>query len=156
MLVGRRLSWHRNGMTKSDTIEERARELAQRALNTLEEVMVNGCKEDASRVKAATAILDRGYGKPTQAIIAIPQRNTRSAALAALSDAELLLMIGELRNREGGRDAKVANDGGGLETACDPLYLTHEVETPYINRGQQIEITPAAHTEFPFADPLCE
>lgn len=143
--------------------EQRARELADVALDTLEEVMRNGCKDDAPRVRAASEILDRGYGKPTQAIITIPARVTRSNALAALSDSELLQLIGELRNRKstGGGDANLWNDHSGLETACDHLRLTRSPQTPddeseivVIYRPGEVSNPPAAISEF--VDPLCE
>jgi hypothetical protein len=155
----------------NDPIEQRARELATVALDTLHDCMVNGSKEDASRVKAASVVLDRGYGKPTQAIIAIPQRNAGSAALAALTDGELLALIGEIRNQRGGRDAKLRIAARGLETACDPLNLTRDslpeeesllIFDPGVPRNPRFTprnpdgSLPAATAEFPFADPLCD
>ena len=48
---------------QSQTLTELARSLTEDALNTLLDVARNG-RTDAARVSAATAILDRGYGKP--------------------------------------------------------------------------------------------
>src|SRR5262245_5812979 len=45
-----------------------AKEMAPDAIKTLVDVMKNPKSPAAARVSAATAILDRGYGKPTQAI----------------------------------------------------------------------------------------
>jgi hypothetical protein len=44
-----------------------ARELTQQAIDTLAAIMNDPKVPPASRVSAATAILDRGHGKPTQA-----------------------------------------------------------------------------------------
>lgn len=44
-----------------------ARKYTKSALKTLSEIMVNGQLE-SSRVMAATALLDRGHGKPAQAL----------------------------------------------------------------------------------------
>jgi hypothetical protein len=48
------------------SIAELARQFTDDALRTLVDICRNG-QSDASRVAAATAILDRGYGKPLQA-----------------------------------------------------------------------------------------
>src|ERR1700676_4842408 len=45
-----------------------ARELTPDAIDTLEQVMKDPKAPPAARVGAATAILDRGWGKPKQAI----------------------------------------------------------------------------------------
>jgi hypothetical protein len=45
-----------------------ARELTQEAIDTLAAVMNDPKAPPAARVSAATAILDRGHGKPTQAV----------------------------------------------------------------------------------------
>ena len=71
-------SGNRNGRPKrSATIETRrviddvktaARELTPDALSTLQTVMNDPKAPSAARVGAATAVLDRGWGRPTQAI----------------------------------------------------------------------------------------
>jgi hypothetical protein len=56
------------GRPKSDkTIIELARTMTEDALNTLYSVMMESDKDQA-RVAAASAILDRGWGKPPQAL----------------------------------------------------------------------------------------
>jgi hypothetical protein len=45
-----------------------ARELTQQAIDTLAAIMNDPKAPAAARVSAATAILDRGHGKPTQAV----------------------------------------------------------------------------------------
>ena len=139
-------------MATTDPIEQRARDLAQRALETLDSIMQDGDR-DSARVAAANAVLDRGYGKPTQAIIAIPARNASSAALAALTDAELLALIGEIRNQRRGGDPGFTDRGGGLETACDPLSLPQPA--PYQKLIANNSLSGPADTS-EFHDPLCD
>jgi hypothetical protein len=55
------------GRPKEDTLlRELARERTEAALDTLTAVMQNKKAPAAARVSAATAILDRGYGRPCQ------------------------------------------------------------------------------------------
>lgn len=51
----------------SARVRDAAREHTEAALQVLVDIAVSGTSE-AARVSAATAILDRGYGKPTQPI----------------------------------------------------------------------------------------
>lgn len=48
-------------------LADMAKDHAEMALRTLAEIAQNG-ESEAARVSAATAILDRGYGKPAQAV----------------------------------------------------------------------------------------
>lgn len=49
------------------SLREAARSFTDDALKVLAEIMVNGTGE-AARIAAASAILDRGHGRPTQAV----------------------------------------------------------------------------------------
>ena len=49
-------------------VKAAARELTPQALETLQEVMENKRAPPAARVSAATAILDRGWGRPTETV----------------------------------------------------------------------------------------
>lgn len=49
-------------------LAEMAKEHADAALLTLAEIMTDTAAPSAARVSAAVAMLDRGYGKPTQMI----------------------------------------------------------------------------------------
>lgn len=69
-------------------LRELARERTEEAIETLADVMLNG-ESDSARVAAATALLDRGYGKPPQSIaVDANVRDTRSVQIAqAIADA---------------------------------------------------------------------
>jgi hypothetical protein len=73
-------------------ISELARLRGPRALDVLEDAMENAT-EDRDRIRAAEAILDRGYGKAAQAIIAVPASRRQAALLASLSDDQLVAVI---------------------------------------------------------------
>jgi hypothetical protein len=49
-------------------VSDAARERTQDAIDTLASIMNNEKAPAAARISAATALLDRGYGKPAQAI----------------------------------------------------------------------------------------
>lgn len=54
--------------------------------------MRDGIK-DSDRIKAAEAILDRGFGKAAQAIIQVPASQRQQAMLSALTDEQLVAII---------------------------------------------------------------
>jgi hypothetical protein len=74
-------------------IGELARARGAKALDVLEEVMEDPIAEDRDRVRAAEALLDRGYGKAAQAIIAVPAARRQAALLASMSDEQLVAII---------------------------------------------------------------
>lgn len=74
-------------------IDELARLRGAAALDVLEEVMEDTFAEDRDRVRAAEAILDRGYGKPSQAIIQVPATRRQAALLAGMTDDQLVAII---------------------------------------------------------------
>jgi hypothetical protein len=51
-----------------EELKEAFREAAPDALEVLKKIMLNDRARDADRIKAAEIILDRGYGKPVQAV----------------------------------------------------------------------------------------
>ena len=53
---------------KRELISELAREWAEDAVGALATIMQDGAAPAAARVSAATAILDRGFGRPVQGI----------------------------------------------------------------------------------------
>lgn len=76
----------------SKGIDELARQHAPRAIELLADTMETAV-EDRDKIRAAEAILDRGYGKPSQAIIAIPANRRQAALLAGMSDEQLVAVI---------------------------------------------------------------
>jgi hypothetical protein len=76
----------------SKGIDELARQHAPRAIELLADTMETAV-EDRDKIRAAEAILDRGYGKPSQAIIAIPANRRQAALLAGMSDDDLVAII---------------------------------------------------------------
>jgi translation initiation factor IF-2 len=73
-------------------IDDLAREHAPDAIGVLVEEMQNAV-ESRDRIRAAEAVLDRGYGKPSQAIIQVPANRRQAALLAAMSDDALIATI---------------------------------------------------------------
>jgi hypothetical protein len=73
-------------------ISELARSHAPRAIELLADAM-EVAETDKDRIRAAEAILDRGYGKPSQAIIAIPATRRQALAAAAFNDDQLVAII---------------------------------------------------------------
>jgi hypothetical protein len=69
-----------------------ARSHAPRAIEVLAN-LVDNAVEDKDQIRAAEAILDRGYGKPSQAIIAIPATRRQALAAAAFNDEQLVAII---------------------------------------------------------------
>jgi hypothetical protein len=58
----------RTVLANGKTLREMAREHTEVALNALIEVVTSDKTSDTARVTAAQALLDRGWGKPTQPI----------------------------------------------------------------------------------------
>lgn len=78
-------------MTKS--LADKAREFSDRALATINEIMEDPFAEDKDRLKAASEMLDRGHGKATQAVIALPAGQATRDEAAKLTRAQLLEII---------------------------------------------------------------
>ena len=82
-------------------VSDRAREHSERAIEVIAEIMDDPSEEARDRLRAAEAMLDRGYGKAAQAVIAIPADRAARAAAALYSDDELSTIIeGEIVRRE--------------------------------------------------------
>ena len=75
------------------TADSLAREHTEQAINTLAEVMVDPFAENRERLTAANSLLDRGHGKPNQAIIAVPGNRELAALLAQMSNDELAQIV---------------------------------------------------------------
>lgn len=79
----------------SRAIDSIAREHASKAIDTLVEVMTDPFAENRDRISAADKVLDRGHGKPSQAIIAVPGNRAAAALLASMSDDELMKILNQ-------------------------------------------------------------
>ncbi len=76
-----------------------AREHTEDAIQVITEVMNDPFAEDRDKLSAANAILDRGHGKPSQAIIAVPASKAQAALLAAMGDDELMHIVNQAQIR---------------------------------------------------------
>jgi hypothetical protein len=81
-------------------VKAAAREMTPKALATLEQVMDDPKAPPAARVGAATAVLDRAWGRPTQSI----------EGQVDLSFERMILMAIEREERQSLRAAPSAND----------------------------------------------
>jgi hypothetical protein len=78
------------------TIGEAARSYAEKALTALVDIAGDKTAPKAARVSAATALLDRGWGKPTQPISGDDEMPpvSHSIDMAGLSEATLREIAG--------------------------------------------------------------
>ena len=75
------------------TADALARQHTEQAIETLAQVMADPFAENRERLTAANSLLDRGHGKPNQAIIAVPGNRQIAALLATKSDDELMAIL---------------------------------------------------------------
>ena len=94
-------------------VKAAARELTPQALATLECVMANAKAPPAARVGAATALLDRGWGKPGQGVEISGRLDVTafSAGLTNLSEVELAELVRLLEKAD---DAEIVQSQGRL------------------------------------------
>lgn len=76
-----------------------ARSYGQAAIETLAEIMADETTKKSDRIAAANALLDRGYGKATQAVIALPSKKAVAHQLASMSEDQLRQTLLEARQR---------------------------------------------------------
>ena len=72
-------------------VQELAREKSPEAIETLSNIMHDTKAPSAARVAAANALLDRGYGKPTQPI----SQTLTKVDPSSLSDEELAAIVAQ-------------------------------------------------------------
>lgn len=75
------------------SLDNLAREHTESAVATIKEVMEDPFAENRDRLAAAREILDRGHGKPLAATISLPPSRRAAAALAQMSDDDLMAAI---------------------------------------------------------------
>lgn len=71
-------------------VRDLARSCTEAAVKTLLEVMVNPKAPAAARVAAAVAVLDRGWGRPPQAVAVAVEADEGGAYAAMLQEVERL------------------------------------------------------------------
>lgn len=99
--------------------DAQARGYATEAIEVIADVMRDPLAEFKDRLKAAEIMLERGHGKATQAIIAIPASRRVSEQAAGLTDEELMeIMRGTPLPRLTGPDTQDAEF-----EEIDPLLL---------------------------------
>lgn len=101
-------------------ISKKARDLGERAIDVLAEIMNDWSEEAQHRIRAAEGILDRGYGKAAQAVIAVPMERAAREAAAQLTDEELTEIIN-------GEYTVIEEDG-----AVELPALTHQTRDPLL------------------------
>jgi hypothetical protein len=85
------VSGNPSGRPKMDvTIRDIARSYTAEAINTLGEIMANPKAPPSTRVNAATALLDRGWGKPAQYVEAVGIEMSYTEFLTTLAKEELI------------------------------------------------------------------
>jgi HEAT repeat protein len=80
-------------------VQDLARQRSAEAIDTLTEIMHNEKAPPAARVAAAGALLDRGYGKPTQTI----SQTLAKVDPATMSDEELAAIASGVSRENGKR-----------------------------------------------------
>jgi hypothetical protein len=94
-------------------VKTAARELTPQALTTLESIMADAKAPPAARVGAATALLDRGWGKPGQGLEISGRLDLTAfrAGLTNLSEGELAELVRLLEKAD---DAEVVQSQNRL------------------------------------------
>lgn len=158
-----------------------AREHTSRAIQALADVLDSDFSEPREVIAAANALLDRAHGKPSQAVIMVPSSSNEEVGrkLASMSDAELLIALGEARRARAAALPPIEGTvqvvpSGDLRGAVPPdspaqtspradRFLPHllkRVELPSREslraaaREKEYVAVPAEPEEFPLTDPL--
>lgn len=105
-------------LTRS-TADSVARAHGLDALAVIHEVMVDKTAKANDRLRAAEMLLDRGYGKPTAAVIQVPAGRALSARLAAMSDDALLALMQKSQGEGTPREEGPAEDPVPAAVPCD-------------------------------------
>lgn len=106
---------------RSASADALAREYTERAIETVAEIMTDGFAEDKDRLKAADIMLDRGHGKPSQAIIAVPSEEALKRQLAAMSDDDLMQVINDARLPRLTAERTIEGTAVEVDPGIDPL-----------------------------------
>lgn len=92
-----------------------ARLHAREAVGAIVEVMRNRDAAPEHRLRAAALLLDRGHGKPTQAVVTVPATRANAARLAGMTTAALLAIVQRAQGGGGIPPNEGPNTGGQSE-----------------------------------------
>jgi hypothetical protein len=111
-------------------VADAARECTQDAIDTLFAIMKDPKAPAPARISAAQALLDRGYGKPAQAIAISEQ-----ADLSHISDEDTPSQSMPVRNARGSSDSapvgpREGNDLGDYASQGSPCCFTTDLRSP--------------------------
>lgn len=80
-------------MSRSRSADAIARDHTEEALGVMRTIMNDEMAKDQDRLRAATELIDRGYGRAVSAVIAVPAARATQAKLANMTDEELMEAI---------------------------------------------------------------
>jgi hypothetical protein len=80
---------------KTRSADSLARDHTEEAVGVIHDIMLDPFAENKDRLRAAETLIDRGHGKAVSAVISVPVAKRVAAALATMSDEELLERIRE-------------------------------------------------------------
>ncbi len=112
-----------------------ARTHGERAINVLADLMEHG-EKDSDRIKAATEILDRGYGKPLAATIALPVPKRIASQLYAMSDEDL---IAEIRGSAAHLSESAPVNSLTFEDALNTLPSLRDADYPHASLPELVD-----------------
>lgn len=117
------------------SLERLARSLSPQMMEILGMIARDGGAKNSDRIAAAKEIMDRGHGKPTQAVIAIPSKRAIAQQLAGMTDDQLMETLTDARARRASLPALVDSrpddeaELDGDDTAADSGF--HEPPDPW-------------------------
>jgi hypothetical protein len=129
-------------------VKAAAQELTQEAIDTLKAVMKDPKAPPSARVSAATAILDRGHGKPHQAAevtqtVAMDVRTTRTLDVSHITD------MAELAALERALNSTIARLEGTPFNSRERTIWRQDCYDDFARRCQHAKLTYASGVEMP-------
>jgi len=113
-----------------------AREHTEDAIHALSSIMVDGRRNDSARVKAASELLNRGYGKPTQVV----EQVVGSRALYEIPTHELVELLKENSKK---KDKAVASESEENRLHAElPTAPSKDLPEPEILAADGYDATP--------------
>ena len=131
------------------TLGSKARAHDDAAIATLAEVMADDDGKPSDRIAAATALLDRGHGKPVSAVITLPADASAVSRLTSLSDEALLAAISAGRV---GAALMAAGESGGGSTPKIAVPISPTVRDTGTRTFTETNLPPTATCHGQIAD----